>query len=743
MPIATVPLISVPDIHATATNVTDTYRNLVAIGLHVEATRWPSAVDITGLPRKSLFFSPTQHTRIEEAAQSLSLSFQQAFATLCAAGLAETSARQDAFESAFTLTTPPPFSGASPEQALFYRNCLASLRQKRIGILEGSTGVGKSRAMIMAALTMAKEHPDLQKIVITAPTLAVLGHLWSELERLTVEGLADGVQSGFFPGSQEFIDPGRLQEYLDQSEDKDPAVQLWMSQGGPLMHDASLVRAMSRAPTKMHHMTHDLKALATNLNPQDFVIEDDEDERLVETREYARKSRILFCTHTMLGLAFQRKWSLFGQPDILIVDEGHLFEQNISRVYSNALSLRMLRFRLYVSQKRSGLGKSSTLGKAVSGVSQCIQQVANLDAGDEQLVRLDTEHEELGKIFAGLKDILDKKTLSVVKDVKKARSILEDAMAATNGKTGAVYLLFSPDRRFPSVVSGREDLGGILGRIWKDMTHGAIIASATLYLPDRFGQMKCDYLKSVLALPLSRLDTPPPVVAPWVRSIPHLHIPNAKAAFLLSRPTGKTEKGDVNLWLYNLSLSTAAILRKKKHGGTVILTVAFSHAAVIGQHLEEMGISAERIVIQSEKNRFSSAEQQYRALYAKGIQPVLIAAGAAWTGIDLTDKTVPHEKDRLLSTLILTCAPVGLNRSLAMLKRIEKTSVRPIINESLMMLRQGLGRVVRHPDMRKIDIWMLDGRPWSSWPYMESWQESVKTILDGYPHKKLFVFPPK
>lgn len=548
------------------------------------------------------------------------------------------------------------------------------------------------------------------------------------------------------PPATAALDPslpsGKLQEYLDKSGDQDPAVQLWMSQGGPLMHDAALIRAMSRTPAKMHHMTHDLKALATNLNPQDFVIEDDEDERLVESREYARNSRILFCTHTMLGLAFQRKWGLFGQPGMLIVDEGHLFEQNISRVYSNALSLRMLRFHLYLSQKNSGLGKGSVIGKAVAGVSQCIQQVSNADAGDSQLVRLNNEYTELGKVFSGLDALLSKKALSVVKEVAKARSILEDAKTAIEGKTGAVYLSFSPDRRFPSILSGREDLGGILGRIWKDMTHGAIIASATLYLPDRFGQMKCDYLKSVLALPLSRLDTPPPIVAPWVRNIPRLHIPDDKAAFILTRPTGKTEKSDVDLWLYSLALSIAAILRKKKHGGTVILTVAFSHAATIGQHLVELGIPAERIVIQSEKNRFASAEQQYRALYAKGIQPILIAAGAAWTGIDLTDKTVAHDKDRLLSTLILSCAPVGLNRSLSMLKRIEKTSVRPIINESLMMLRQGLGRVVRHPEMQKIDIWMLDGRPWSSWPYMESWQESVKTILESYPKRKTFTFPP-
>ncbi|MBU2774268.1 hypothetical protein HMI48_10375 [Acidithiobacillus ferrooxidans] len=742
MPTATVPLISVPDTQTTATNITDTYRHLVAVGLHVKTTQQPAVVDITGLPRKSLYLSPAQHTKIEQAAQDLHLSFQQTFATLCAAGLAETSARHDAFDSAFALTSPPPFSGASPEQALFYRNCLTSLRQKRIGMLEGSTGVGKSRAMIMAALTMAKERSELQKIVITAPTLAVLGHLWSELERLTSEGLADEVQAGFFPGSQEFIDPGKLQEYLDQSGDKDPAVQLWMGQGGPLMHDAALIRAMSRAPTKMHHMTHDLKALATNLNPQDFVIEDDEDERLLESREYARKSRILFCTHTMLGLAFQRKWELFGQPDILIVDEGHLFEQSISSVYSNTLSLRMLRFHLYRSQKKAGLGKGSAIGKAVAGVSQCIQQVSSVDTNDGQSVRLTKEQADLGKVFSDLDALLSKKALSVVKDVKKARPILEDAMTAIEGKTGAVYLSFSPDRRFPSILSGREDLGGILGRIWKDMTHGAIIASATLYLPDRFGQMKCDYLKGVLALPLSRLDTPPPIVAPWVRSIPHLHIPDDKAAFLLSRPTGKTEQADVNLWLYNLSLSTAAILRKKKHGGTVILSVAFSHAATIGQHLVELGIPAERIVIQSGKNRFASAEQQYRALYAKGIQPILIAAGAAWTGIDLTDKTVTHDKDRLLSTLILSCAPVGLNRSLSMLKRIAKTNVRPIINESLMMLRQGLGRVVRHPDMRKIDIWVLDGRPWGIWPRMESWQNGVKCILEGYQKRKTFSFPP-
>ena len=742
MPIVTVPVIPLPTGSSAATNIAETYRNLAAIGLKMDLSQRP-LIDISHLPRKSLFFSPTLLTKISAIAEPLGVSFQQAFAELCVLGQTKSLAQKDAFASALASTSPPPFSGATPEQSLYYRHAVATLRQKRIGMLEGSTGVGKSREMIMAALTLAKENQELQKIVITAPTLAVLGHLWGELEHLAEEGLAKDIQAGFFPGSQEFIDPTKLQDYLDQSENQDPAVQLWMAQGGPLMQDAALIRAMSRAPAKLHHMTQDLKALASNLDPQDFVVEDDNDERLLESREYARNSRIIFCTHTMLGLAFQRKWHLFGQPDILIVDEGHLFEQNISRVYSNALSLRMLRFNLYRTQKQTGMGKRSALGKSVAGVSRCIQQVSSIDAGVSQLLRLDTENQDLEKTLTDLKALLSKKSLSAIKGIDKARAVLASAVAAVQGKASTVYLSFSPDRRFPSIVAGREDLGAILGRIWKDVTHGAIIASATLYLPDRFGQMKCDYLKDILALPLSRLDTPAPVIAPWVRSIPLLHLPDQHAAVALSRPIGNAASGDIDRWLRNVSLSSAAIVRKKQAGGTVILTVAFSHAQAIRQYLIDFGIPAERIVLQTEKNRFASAEQQYRALYSRGIQPILIAAGAAWTGIDLTDKTVSRANDRLLSTLILSCAPVGLNRSLAMLKRIEKASVRPIINESLMMLRQGLGRIVRHQDMQKIDIWMLDGRPWAAWPHMESWQESVKSILEAYPKRKPFAFPPK
>jgi ATP-dependent DNA helicase DinG len=740
MPNVSVPLIPLPPLASTATNISDSYRSLVAHALHVQAPL--EIVETSGLPRKSLFIPPSLHAKIGATGIAQSLSFQDTFARLCAAGLSLQVARNDDYQSKKVAVAAPPFAGASPEQVQIYRSIMASLENGRICMAEGSTGVGKSRALIMAALKMA-EKKAVETVVVAAPTLAILGHLWSELEALRKEGIGLKVKSGFFPGVGEFVDVERLADYLAVAELHDVAVENWMNEGGTCLQNTPLMRAMADAGVKLHHMMDDLKQIATQLSAQDFMLKSGEDDkRAVDARKAAAQSRIIFCTHTMLGRAHQSQWSLFGSPDVLIIDEGHLFEQNIASIHSDTLSLQMLRFRLREYQQSFGAGQRSVSGRAAEAADDLLAAAMRMiDAGDGRQKRL--EKDGAATLIDPVKAMLDTLKSRVFVDfegIEKIRMALGMVAGVLDGKAHACYLSCSPDRRFPSLTIGRHSVGPVLGDIWKSATHGAVIASATLYLPDSFGNQKCDYMAGILSVPRSRLDTLMPVVAPWVRDIPILHYPDPSAAIQLARPVSQNreEKSEKN-WLRNIAVTIRHILDQKSEGGTLVLTTSYAQVAALAGTLEEFGVDADRIVSQQPNVRFSVSEAAYRELHRAGRCPILLGLGAAWTGVDLTDKSAGRTDDRLLTTLVIACTPIGANRTSTMLSRIDRTHLAPLVSESLMMLRQGLGRPVRSPDMRGIDIWMLDGRPWVDWPGMAGWQASVKSILNCYPHRQAFL----
>jgi len=99
--------------------------------------------------------------------------------------------------------------------------------------------------------------------------------------------------------------------------------------------------------------------------------------------------------------------------------------------------------------------------------------------------------------------------------------------------------------------------------------------------------------------------------------------------------------------------------------------------------------------------------------------------------LDLTDNNIDIE-DTLLTDLVILCCPIGLNRTNTMSARIEARSINPIIKESMMMLKQGLGRLMRDPKQTNRNIWFLDGRIYCPWKGMDDFQKLVIRALSQY-----------
>ena len=712
---------------------------LVATALNAGVV--PEKINLEGVERKTLFLSPLLAAKVDEASQTHDLPFDQAFYSLLLAGVRIIEGQKADFVAKVAQADPPPFRGGTPEQTRFFKNIVTSLEGGRICLAEGSTGIGKSRAMLAAAMKMAERK---KKVVIAAPTLKILGQLFEEFEFLKKEGVGVGVTGGFFPGVTEFVSPSRLAKYFEELPDDsnpetaDPEARKWVAEGGPMLSSWSpLVRAMG-APVSF--LAEDLRQISVNLPVEDFLLrrgEKEEHPSLGAIQKSAVEADLLFCTHAMLARAHQERWSAFPAPEVLIVDEAHLLEMELARIHSMSLSLASLYRRLQETALAQGAKSHSVVFKALK---ECIKTRNRLrkigrENGHQRLrIAPGMEFfEEMKDILENLDKNLSSRSLSVVRDINDDREVVRECLEILGGRKGSGVLEFSSDPRFSVLVAGRETVGDILGNLWKSVGSAAA-CSASLFTPDEFGDIDPDFMLSLLALPRGRTDTPLPVVAPWVTDIPTMHLPSPELSPRLSRTPGKTRTQETESdWMANVALQCRKIAEEAK-GGTLILASSYSQVEALAAGLSDI---PNRLVVQRPEEKFQLAEDRFRSLHRLHRRPVLIGTGVAWTGVDLTDKSVAPDKDSLLTDLVIACLPIGLNRTTSAYHRFQTMGIESLAKETLLILRQGLGRLVRHPQAKDKHIWVLDGRIFSGeWPHFQRFQKVVRRMLGPVNYQK-------
>lgn len=138
-----------------------------------------------------------------------------------------------------------------------------------------------------------------------------------------------------------------------------------------------------------------------------------------------------------------------------------------------------------------------------------------------------------------------------------------------------------------------------------------------------------------------------------------------------------------------------------------------------------------RLIEQKRGKEFASFVDAYTELHSKTGNPILIGLGPAWTGLDLSDKAVSAPKDTLLTNLVIGCSPIGLNQTPTMQKRIALTKTSAISKEALLILKQGLGRLIRRNGVKDRHIWVLDGRIWST-TWLRQFTGPAKRLLGKY-----------
>lgn len=666
-----------------------------------------------------------------------------------------------------------------PEQIAVHGHIEDALRTGRIGMVEASTGVGKTMATMFAATRWVQA--SAATCCIAAPTIQILRQFIAEYRRLSEVVTCPPLQITF--GRREFVSTNALQEILrDQPDLAAPQVMDWISKGGvPRLDDgvesAWLAEELLGCSPSFPIDEVRLTALA---DPKDSG-------NLAYRAQFAKgpelDATVIVCTHAMLAQDMRLRLRAAGRDadfvtasegvfellsnlkgsdkasrgemlaDLkktqelqgrilaeedgiqgllprygsLLVDEAHMLEQNFSSAMSEYLSLKKLVRSLAAFKRHGGKIASATIEQA----EMLVGRIGGRTHGVGYTALGGKDMDATRWHLAQLQDLLQPVALVSVRSKSHERNTSQAEIRrgfnllrlALNGAMSRAYMRMSPQKGYPQLYVGRDNIENILQMLWASVSAGAGI-SATLYLLRATGPSAA-YIGGLLGIPDERRAEYPPIEATWLSTpLSGVYVPELEAAQML-RPPSRQDKLSETEYAQKLSQWLDAVARTLEDihsaaaGGMLVLNTSYEMIEGLEVRLEKSGIA---LVIASSESGVARQAANFLELRKAGQKPVWLAVGGAWTGLDVgghepwsrmfDGASLPAELDQVLTDLVIPRLPFGTNNSISHLRRcMMKPSVPWDVLDAAFKFRQALGRLVRRQGLPKNRrIWVLDGR---------------------------------
>jgi CRISPR type IV-associated DEAD/DEAH-box helicase Csf4 len=434
--------------------------------------------------------------------------------------------------------------------------------------------------------------------------------------------------------------------------------------------------------------------------------------------------------------------------DFLIIDEAHDFEANVAKALSNVFSCWALLEALRALHRRRRLVGAPELAQAES-IYQRLHGVAG-DTGGEVPISPD---DAVGRDIRELKALV----LAIGKRWRRQSSdrgdpdlqLLDEAqnvlsLVFPEEPSGhRIYLRHSPAQRRPQLICGRADVSVELDYLWRCMAGQFVLVSATLCVDGDLHPF--EHMRRILAVPAQAAEFAAPVRPGWL---------TAPVRLLLPRQSGPEEGGPRfrpvsrsdefpspelraaarRQWLEEV----ADYLRGAAHsaaGGSLVLLTSYEDCADLAASCR---IGAERVIEMRRGMSLRQVVKQFQDKSHAGLRPLLFGVGGAWTGLDIGAGSADLEaaRDNLLTDLVIPRIPFGANTTMTHVARIEHRGSLAESYAAAMLLKQGLGRLVRReglPDNRRIHL--LDGR--LNDRRFRSFMAPVRQVLTPYERREL------
>jgi ATP-dependent DNA helicase DinG len=613
-----------------------------------------------------------------------------------------------------------------------------------LAMIEGGTGVGKSRVMGQVASELAAGG---KTVVCAAPTVANLQHLATEIREVDAK-----VPVGLLLGRGQLVDGEALHLWMqEQGKACPPEIREWVRKGAPCVREASMALNEAVCDGKLCWLMDDLREIAPEgFDPSDFSIEDgrrkDEDEEADEAfarqctggeavyawlNTRAEHCPVILCTLARL-FAHVRGFSKAGFGDggwdYLIVDEAHEMGRVAASTLTNSLCFRSSQWFFRETERWRPFRLGSLAERALESLGSLHQRFASAPEGLVHNALLRSASAEIAQARQALGAVAKKLRTSGKAGAARLRWRVEgyhDALVTLDGivegrSNELAFLVKSPVRGYPSLEVGPRSIMGLMRRLW-DMTPAGGLFSGTFYLRLKTGEYSSRHIAySELCLPSERLLECPPFVQPWLTSSPVLVTPADDKGRLAYR----SDPAFIVEWRKRVTKVIRSAYASAR-GGVLVLVPSFED--VIGLS-EGLRIKKALIVTQDQETGVRGARERFMAISARGERPLWIGTGGAWASLDLSDKGKSPGRDTLLTDLIIPRIPFGLNRGSTYEVRRAKLGHGADVLDAYFLLRQGFGRLIRRKGLKDRRIWFLDTRVYEKPAYVV-----FRKLLEMYP----------
>lgn len=530
----------------------------------------------------------------------------------------------------------------------------------------------------------------------------------------------------------------------DRDSDEDEGFKAYRKQFVDLgqARVAVMTHAMLATLLKRRFIQHYKAARANDKRSLDEVIKEWEKEhKHIPYRE--RGQQLFEAIHAALDdVEIPDGMNLIPQIDFLVIDEAHQFDDAMSNAFSTFVSLRNTvrdaralaeRYpKIFPSAAVAELARVEAAARTL-GKQSDQDSVMEINMGDPSSVfsHLNSALVDLFKPRKGASKTLVAEAGNTP-SARRLRGIAQamSSLAAMHASMGAVagssaYLHWSPQRDFPRITMGRSSLEREFHYLWTILAHRTALVSGTLY--EYNPALSYETARRGLSVPPSVAMAMEPIHADWQIKPVTLYMiaegidPTHRQRFeyeseetspAYTRPASKTEADKHQRlrehWLDDVARYTG-IAYDSSIGGVLVLGTAFADLSDLAKRLLERGINP---LVHRAGVDLAGLKTEFIQRTAAGEKPILLAAGAAWTGFDLHDKDHPD----LVTDLVILNAPLGIvNKTIARLSLSKQRGSNhfEVAYQALKMVRQAFGRLVRTelpPERYNRRIHWLDAR---------------------------------
>lgn len=604
-------------------------------------------------------------------------------------------------------------------------------RDNPIVMAEASVGVGKSYAIACSAIKEASKD-NSKPVIVAAPNYQITKQLCESAESL-IKANNLKISIATFSSRSEFVSEELMKHFL-KKEGHSISDDIKSNAEKLLKNKVFDRQSYEEIGVNCSHLL-----LSSINNPNDLG-----EEYYYAKRSQSKIADIIFCTHAMLGIhvyltrmkAFkysniekntpyinhiERNKQLFETLlsndeimedgilpsfDLLIIDEAHQLDSSFKSILSKQISLSVLERIITDCSKEKLLPKKSAL--AATNIINDFKSNVIAKTGSQYPKSLTTS------LYSSLENLVQLKTKALSKNAVALIESMYSLKSLSMDYESTHNIHVSPIRKSVKIYNKGNNVQPLLNMTWL-MAQKALLVSGTLATSSNANSYSLMSVK--LGIPNERVCSAQPIETSWLRENVTLHIPTKSfdlkttekcfaGTFLL--PPKKQDRENIEHWCRQQAQYLHNEILKTK-GGSIVFCTSYDQIEVLHKELNTAFKDEKNIFLLQSIQGITARTiiNQYKHVYAAGLQPVWIAIANSGTGTDITDSEALPENDHLLQSVFITRIPNLTTRNSS---KFTSSQFLSGMRESIILTKQIAGRLVRRPNRKDMHLHLMDAR---------------------------------